>query len=220
MKVVSLNAGKPVPATFNNKEVNTAIFKQPIHDSVYLSKVNLSGDAQGNLKVHGGPDKALCAYSYEHYSYWEEELDRRLEPATFGENLTLQGLTEGHIHIGDTFQFGEAVIQVTQPRQPCFKLAGKLNRPDMIAKVRENGFSGYYFRVLKEGMVSKEEGLKRIALHPMKVSIDLVNQVLYHDQWNEPALRKILEVEELAASLRESFEKKLEKLKLSHLKKG
>ncbi|HEU5140598.1 MAG TPA: MOSC domain-containing protein [Bacillales bacterium] len=210
-QIVSLNAGKPVPATFNNKEVRTAIYKQPIDDAVPLSKVNLSGDAQGNLKVHGGPDKALCAYAYDHYGYWENELDRQLNPATFGENLTIQGLTEDHVHIGDTFEFGEALVQVTQPRQPCFKLAGKLNRPDMIMKVRENGFSGYYFRVLNEGMVSRAAGLKRISIHPKKVSITFVNKVLYQDQWNERAIRTILEVDELADSLRDSFEKRLDK---------
>lgn len=210
-EIVSMNVGRPRPKTFQNKTVQTAIYKPPVNEPVFLSKLNLDGDEQGDLEAHGGVDKALCVYPHDHYAYWEKELGMRLESATFGENLTIRGLTEDQVHIGDIFRFGEAIVQVTQPRQPCFKLAGKLKRPDMIMKIQRTSYSGYYLRVLQEGTVSKSDILERTEIHPAKVSVAFVNHIIYHDQWSVQALQKILDVDALAANLRASFEKRLKK---------
>ena len=216
-QVISINVGKPKPVTFQNKTVHTGIYKESVDDEpLFLSKLNLAGDAQGNLKLHGGVDKAVCVYPFDHYPYWEKDLNRDVHPGTFGENLTIEGLTEEQVNIGDIFGFGEAVVQVTQPRQPCFKIAGKLNRPDMVMKIQQTGFSGYYLRVLKEGVVAKTDELKRIEVHPMKVTVAFVNGILYRDKWNIQAIRRILDVDALAERSKASFEKRLQKA-LKHL---
>ena len=154
IEIRSLNVGKPRDLQFGKKEITTGINKKPVSNPVYLSTLNFTGDGQGDLVHHGGRDKAVCVYSYEHYPYWEKELGKPLDFSAFGENLTLLGLTEDELCIGDSFQIGEAVVQVSQPRQPCFKLSLIHERKDMPLLIQNTGYTGYYFRVLKEGMVA------------------------------------------------------------------
>ncbi len=138
----------------------------------------------GDLVHHGGAEKAVCVYPYEHYLFWEKELQRKLEYGAFGENLTIKGLLEDDVHIGDIFQLGEAVVQVSQPRQPCYKLTVRYGMPDMILKVQDTGFTGFYFRVLKEGFVCKDRGLKRISRHPKGITISYANRIKHHEKNN------------------------------------
>jgi len=152
--LVSCNVGKPVRVNHRGREVLTSIFKAPVEGPVHLSRLNLAGDQQADLTVHGGFEKAVYVYSADHYSYWRHELSREDLPwGMFGENFTIDGGTEPTIGIGDRFQIGSAIVQVTQPRMPCFKLALKFGRPDMVKLFWASGRSGFYLSVLQEGEV-------------------------------------------------------------------
>lgn len=208
-EIVSLNIGQPKPAAFNGKEVSTGIFKKPTGEPLFLSRVNFEGDGQGDLVHHGGPDKAVCVYPHEHYPYWERELQRSLEYGAFGENLTIRGLSETDVCIGDIYRLGEASVQISQPRQPCFKLSMRYGKPEMPLLVQETGFTGFYFRVLEEGLVSRADGLTRTWRHPLGVTVAYANRIMHQDKGNVEGIRKILAVEELSANWRRTFEKRL-----------
>lgn len=209
IEIRSLNVGKPRDVQFGKKEVKTGIHKNPVTEPVYLSKVNFDGDGQGDLVNHGGADKAVCVYPSEHYPYWEKELGKTLEVGAFGENLTLQGLTEDNVCIGDSFQIGEAVVQVSQPRQPCFKLSLVHDRKDMPVLVQDTGFTGFYFRVLKEGVVSPSDVLVYIARPELAVTVSEANRLMHHAKDDLEGARKILQLDELSASWRKTFNKRI-----------
>ena len=161
---------------------------------------------------HGGVDKAVCVYPYEHYPYWEQQLKRNLPTSAFGENLTVTGMLESEVHIGDIFKIGEAVVQLSQPRQPCYKIAGRHDVKDLTLRVQTTGFTGYYFRVLEEGNVAPSSPVERLSTHPAKVTVAFANDIMYHDKKNTDAIRKILAIDELADSWRKTFTKRVEKL--------
>ncbi|MEF2964219.1 MOSC domain-containing protein [Paenibacillus sp. M1] len=218
IEVVSMNTGKPRPLQYNKKEVSSGIFKSPVNGPLFLSLLNLDGDGQADLVHHGGRDKAVCVYCYEHYPYWEEQLHRRLESGAFGENLTIRGITEQEVRIGDTFQFGEAVVQVSQPRQPCYKISARYGVPDMQLKVQETGFTGFYFRVLKEGNVSKSDSLILISHHPKAVTIADANRVMFGKDVPAEEIQKILDVDALSESWRDTLSKRLDRLESDTVK--
>ncbi|NGZ02343.1 MAG: MOSC domain-containing protein [Nitrospira sp. WS238] len=158
--IVSLQVGLPCAVEVGNPDGlksqgwTTGFFKHPLADPVWLSTVNLAGDGQADLKNHGGLDKAVNVYPHEHYPYWMHTLGfNELPPAALGENFTTNGLFEDTVCIGDTFAIGEAMVQVSQPRQPCWKLARRWNIKDLALRVQDTGRTGWYFRVLREGMV-------------------------------------------------------------------
>ena len=154
VKLVSVNVGLPREIEWKGKIVRTSIFKAPLSGPVRVAKLNLEGDQQSDLTVHGGIDKAVYAYPSEHYPFWQGELpDMDLPWGVFGENFTTKGLLEDAVHIGDRFRAGSAELVVTQPRMPCFKLGIRFNRPDMVKRFLESGRTGFYFAVLKEGEV-------------------------------------------------------------------
>ncbi|MFD1178013.1 MOSC domain-containing protein [Paenibacillus puldeungensis] len=208
-EILSINIGKPVQMQHNNKEVSTGIFKTPVHEPLYLSWVNFEGDGQADLVHHGGREKAVCVYSYEHYPFWEKELHRTLDYGAFGENLTIRGLLETEVCIGDVFQLGEAVVQVSQPRQPCYKLSVKYGVPEMLLRVQETGYTGFYFRVLEQGNVKKEDGLVKLHSHPKAVTVDFANEIMHRDKTNVEGIHRILDVEELSENWRATFTKRL-----------
>ncbi|MED4954532.1 MOSC domain-containing protein [Paenibacillus macerans] len=210
VEILSLNVGRPVQVPFNNKEISTGINKLPASESLFLSWLNFKGDGQGDLVHHGGREKAVCVYPYEHYPFWENELQKTLDYGAFGENLTIRGLLETDVCIGDIFKLGEAMVQVSQPRQPCYKLSIKYGVPDMPLKVQETGYTGFYFRVLKEGAVSKSDGLIRISRHPKAVTVSYANRIMHHEKDDLAGIKKILEVEELSVNWRATFVKRLE----------
>lgn len=199
--VTSLNAGKIDTYTYGKKVYQSAIKKQPIEGSVFLSKVGLVCDEQA-YEYHGGENKALCLYPHDYYDYWRPMFKNMVDGALFGENLTVAGLTEEKAHIGDIFSFGEAIIQVSEPRNPCYKLAAKYEMPKLIVTVRETGYTGFLFRVLKEGMVSKNDPLILLEPHPQKVSVALVNDVKFHDRFNPEKVEQVLQIQELSESIR------------------
>ena len=210
IEIRSLNVGKPRDLQFGKKEITTGINKKPVLEPVFLSTLNFNGDGQGDVVNHGGRDKAVCAYSYEHYPYWEKELGKPLDFSAFGENLTLMGLTEDDICIGDSFQIGEAIVQVSQPRQPCFKLSLIHDRKDMPVIVQNTGYTGYYFRVLQEGMVSPSDELVHISRPALAISVTEANRLMHHDKEDVEGIRTILKVDELSDSWRNTFLKRLD----------
>lgn len=210
VEILSLNTGKPIEVQFNNKDVSTGIYKTPVDEELFLSWVNFEGDGQADLVHHGGREKAVCVYPYEHYPFWEKQLQRTLEYGAFGENLTVRGLLEEEVCIGDTFKLGEAIVQVSQPRQPCYKLSVRYGLPDMPLKVQETGYTGFYFRVLKEGVVSRRDGLIRIFSHPKAITVSYANRIMHREKDHIEGIKKILEVEELSVNWRRTFLKRLD----------
>lgn len=208
--VFSLNIGLPAQVPFKGKEVSTGIFKKPAQGPLFLSRLNFEGDGQADTVHHGGADKAVCVYPHEHYAYWERELGVKLELGAFGENVTLNGLREDDVHIGDIFDLGEAVVQISQPRQPCFKLALRYGVPEMPLKVQETGYTGFYFRVLKEGKVECLDKLTLARRHPQGISVSQANRIMHVDKDDLDAARAMLEVAELSESWRKTFLKRIE----------
>lgn len=207
--VKSLNMGTAETYTYGKKVYKSAIKKQSVQGSVYLSETGLEGDEQA-YKFHGGKNKALCLYPYDYYDYWRPRIKHMVDVALFGENLTVEKLTEDKAHIGDIFSFGEAVIQISEPRNPCYKLAARYETPSMIKQVRETGFTGFLLRVLKEGMVSASDRLVLIEPHKLKVPVSLVNDVKFHDRFNKDKVKRVLEVEELSATFRHTVQEQFE----------
>jgi len=155
--IISIQVGLPrwIRSEEPEKLWFSGIFKEPVKGPVWLGKINLSGDGQADLEVHGGPDKAVLAYAACHYPFWSKELGLDISHGAFGENFTIDGLDETKICIGDTYAVGEALVQITQPRQPCWKLSHRLGIKDLVERVHTSGRTGWYFRVLKEGYVEK-----------------------------------------------------------------
>jgi MOSC domain-containing protein YiiM len=154
MNILSVNVGRPRLLSWNGATFSTGIFKEPVHGRVMLRRTNLDGDRQADLSVHGGPDKAVYGYPSEHYEYWQKEIGGKALPwGAFGENFTTEGLLEREVQVGDRYRVGAATVMATTPRLPCFKLAAKFQRDDMIERFLHSGRSGHYFSVIEEGEV-------------------------------------------------------------------
>src|SRR5467141_748297 len=155
MKLVSINVGLPREVRWHGKTVLTSIFKAPVEGSVKVGRLNLEGDRQSDLNVHGGADKAVYVYPAEHYAFWRAELPGvDLPGGAFGENFTTEGLIEDSVHIGDRLRIGSAEFVAMQPRMPCFKLGIRFGRPDMVKRFMHSGRTGFYLAVLQEGEVA------------------------------------------------------------------
>lgn len=203
-QVKSINIGKIETHTYGKRSFKSAIRKQSVQETIFLGKRGLLGDEQA-YKDHGGEDKALCLYPYDYYSYWAGVLTNTEETALFGENITVVGLTEQYAHIGDIFSFGGAVIQVSEPRNPCYKLAAKYETADLVVRMRDTGYTGFLFRVLEEGNVCQQDNLVLIEPDEKQVPVSLVNEVKFFDKLNKEKLEKVLAVEALSPSLRKSL---------------
>jgi MOSC domain-containing protein YiiM len=209
IELISVNVGKPAIQKFEELQVLTGIDKTPVSGPLYLSRVNLDGDEQADLINHGGTDKAVCVYCAEHYSHWEQILDVKLNFGAFGENFTLRGLTEQEVCIGDVLRVGEAVVQVTQPRGPCYKLGRKHRFLELPILLEQQGYTGYYFRVLQEGTVAPGLAVETVERHPLGVTVAEANRLMYRDKHDEAGLRRILSVAELSESWRGKFASRL-----------
>lgn len=157
----------------------TSFYKNPVYGDVFLDRTNLDGDQQTDLRHHGGPEKAVCVYPYEHYGYWADDLDLSLEPAAFGENFTIEGLTERDACIGDVYDVGEATVQITQPRSPCWKLARRWRVKELAIKFEETGYTGWYLRVLDTGTVAAESHLDLVERPNPEWSVSRATKVRY-----------------------------------------
>jgi MOSC domain-containing protein YiiM len=203
----SVNVGMPQTVIIGEQTIQTGIYKYPSEKALFLSHTQLEGDGQADLRFHGGPDKAVCAYSAEHYEYWRSQ-GIELSFGAFGENLTLEGLSEKETCIGDTFQLGEAVIQVCQPRMPCYKVSAKLGLPELPAQMVALGYSGYYLRVLQEGIVPPDRRFNRLERHPAGVTVDEANRVVHHDKQDYETIQLLLELDVLAESWKNILRKR------------
>ena len=192
-RVASLNVGRPKLIQTANREVRTGFFKTPVSGRVPVRGHQIDGDQQADLRVHGGPYKAVYAYPSEHYPYWQTELGiPNLSPGSFGENLTIEGLTEETTVIGDQFRIGSAILQVSQPRMPCFKLALRFERSDMVKKFWASGRSGFYFSVVQEGDMAAGDPIEKIADGPQNVTIADVLRLYRGDEWGDEVRQRAL----------------------------
>lgn len=181
--IVSFNLGTPREVLYgNNRKMTTTLQRSPATGKVFLDFLGFEGDRVSDPVNHGGRDKAVCGYPEDHYTFWERELSREMVPPAFGENLTIQGLTEDQIHIGDIFSMGEAQIQCTQPRQPCHKLTKILEYPRLASRIQSLGYCGYYFRVLKQGWVQRGMELKCIHMDDARISVLRAHHLMYRDK--------------------------------------
>ena len=185
MRVVSVNVSLPKTVDWRGRKVTTAIFKEPVEGSVRIRRTGLVGDRQADPSVHGGPTKAVYAYPSEHYPFWRRELERAELPwGAFGENLTTEGLTEATVRIGDRLRVGSALLRVTQPRMPCYKLGIRFGREDMIERFLASGRSGFYLAVLTEGDVAAGD---RLELSRTDEGLPTVSEIVDEARREEPA---------------------------------
>jgi MOSC domain-containing protein YiiM len=211
MRLVSVNVGLPRLLAWKDSTFKTGIFKQPRDGRIMLRKMNLDGDRQADLSVHGGSSKAVYVYASEHYPYWREELQQEELPwGAFGENFTTEGFVETQVCMGDEYRVGSAVVKVTTPRLPCFKLAAKFRRDDMIARFLRSGFSGFYLSVVGEGEVGIGDEIVLAGREEPVVTIAELNQVYLAPLPEVGLLRRVLQVRVLPESWRERFQAKLE----------
>jgi len=198
--LVSVNVGLPkYLGQHRGNPVRSGIAKMPVTvDSLWLDTLNLEGDAQADLRVHGGPDKAVYAYASEHLPAWSEELGEELGPAAFGENLTTSGVTENDVCIGDRWAWGDAVLEVCQPRTPCFKLALHRHRGDIGRRFKESGRSGWYLRVLQPGQVPVAGPITVEERHPMGATVWAVHEAARPGGAPIEVVEALLSVEPLA----------------------
>lgn len=209
MRVLSVNVGLPRTFDWQGRPVVTGIFKDPVASPVALRRHNLDGDAQADLSVHGGPDKAVYAYPSEHYGPWRERLGRPLPFGMFGENLTTEGLTEDAVHLGDEFLVGTARLVVTQPRMPCYKLGLRFDDPEMVKTFVQVGLPGIYFGIKEEGAIGPGDTIERVHVDRNCVSVaDMLGLILDRQPAAESLLR-VLAVPALAQVWRKEFEARL-----------
>ncbi len=213
-RIAFLNVGQPDRILLEgNKTLNTALLKQTVNNKINLSKLGLEGDQSADTRIHGGEDKALCAYPHQHYPFWEEQLNRKLSRPAFGENLTIEGLDENNLCIGDIYKFGETRIQCSQPRQPCIKLIKYYGVKEMAHMMENSGFTGFYFRVLKTGQVDSQSELVLDKKHPDQISVNQANQLMYgKEKKNKGLIEHLLSVDALSLDWRKFFEKRLKAL--------
>ena len=209
-RILSLNVGRPRDVEWRGKVVRTSIFKAPVPGRVQVRGLNLQGDEQSDLEVHGGTDKAIYAYPSEHYPFWRGELPGVEFPwGAFGENLTTEGLLEDKVHIGDRFRAGAAEFVVTQPRMPCFKLGIRFDRPDMVKRFLRSGRTGFYLAVLREGEIGAGDSLERLAEDDNHVTVADIVALYAADSANQDLLRRASELRALPVSWREYFRERL-----------
>ena len=180
MQLLSVNVGRPRTLVWNGRAITTAIFKQPVAGPVVLAGVNLAGDQQADLSVHGGPDKAVYAYDLTHYDTWRTLLPEWMDwsPGLFGENLTTQGLLETEVRVGDVFSVGTARLRAVQPRQPCYKLNVRFDDGDMATRFAHLNRPGIYFQVVEPGTVQAGDVLTLLEQAPATLTIQAVSELL------------------------------------------
>ena len=210
MKLLSVNVSLPREVPHLGKTVSTGIFKEPVSGRVMLRTLNLEGDGQADRENHGGIYKAVYAYSIEHYEHWKRELGRTdFIPGQFGENFTVQGMGEDDVHIGDVFRLGGALVQVTQPRAPCYKLGLKMGMPRFPKLFLVSGRVGFYLRVLEEGEVGAGDVIERVRVDPERMTVSEMNRLLYITPNDRQALERALRIEALSPRRRRAFEELL-----------
>ena len=208
MKIVSTNIGEPRVMNWNGKEVKTGIFKFPVDHPIFLGSEDVENDHVIDRRYHGGIDKACYLYSADHYNYWKKlypELD--FFWGMFGENLTVEGLHETQVNIGDIFQIGEAVVQATQPRQPCFKLEFRFKNNHIVKQFVDSGFSGVYVRIIKNGNVKTGDQVELIE-RKNSISVQKVYELLYASDFYKKEVEMAINDPFIAASCKKDLLKR------------
>ena len=216
MKVQSVNTGLPREVTWRGRSVITGIFKEPVHGRVALRKLNLDGDRQADLSVHGGEYKAVYCYPLAHYDYWRRELpSRELPIGIFGENFTVEGMLEESVHLGDQFSVGSAEVVVTQPRLPCYKLGIRFEDDNMAKRFLASGRTGFYLAVTKEGDVGAGDEMRVISRDPNGVSVSEITRLYAEKRYSNADVawvRRALGVAALPESWKEYFRQRLDQI--------
>ncbi len=209
MRIVLLHIGTPVLVERGGRRERTAIDRRPVEGRVTLGTLGLDGDQVGSTKHHGGKDKAVCCYASEHYAHFEGLLGRALERPAFGENFTLEGVIETQVCIGDSFRMGAALVQISQPRQPCATLAAKHDATDLPKWINDAGFTGFYLRVLEPGDVGGGDELALVDRCDPSMTVVLANRIMLGRE-SDDARRRLADLPALSASWREQLQAKLE----------
>jgi MOSC domain-containing protein YiiM len=216
-RIVSLQIGLPRQLGTESAEDpmdrpwSTGLFKEPISGPLWLGHVNLTGDGQADLKSHGGPDKAVCVYPALHYTFWRRDLELPELPfGAFGENFTIGGIAEPDVCIGDVYAVGDAIVQVSQPRQPCWKLARRWRVRDLAARAQETGFTGWYLRVLQEGEVSVGLPLRLQDRPCGEWTVARANEVMHRHRHDRDAALSLAACSHLSANWRATLQKRAE----------
>ena len=205
-KILSVNVSLPKEVDFEGQKVTTGIFKKSIDGRIMLRTLNLDGDKQADLTVHGGPDKAVYAYPIEHYEFWRKVYPNMEMPnGMFGENLTIEGLMESEVSVGDSFEIGSSKVIATQPRMPCYKLGVKFGRMDVLKKFLASGRSGIYFKVLEEGEVGAGDPIIQIKKDTIRVGITDIVRLYSSDREDIEMMRRAVKVEALPEGWRDYF---------------
>jgi MOSC domain-containing protein YiiM len=210
MRIISLNVGRPRLVVWEGQAVSTGIYKRPVAGRVLLRRLNLDGDRQADLTVHGGPTKAAYVYPAGHYEYWKRELPGAELPwGMFGENFTADGLDESNVSIGDRFRIGEAEVTVTEPRMPCYKLGIKFGRMDFLKKFLASGRTGFYLSVEREGEVGVGDEVVSLGRDEHNVTVADIVRLYAGDRDDAETMRRALAVEALPEKWREHFRQQL-----------
>lgn len=210
MKLLAINVGRPKDIRWRGTTVRTSIFKSPVLHRVHVASLNIDGDEQSDLTVHGGADKAVYAYPAEHYPFWRTELPGVEFPwGAFGENFTTEGLLESDLHIGDHLRIGSAEFMVTQPRMPCYKLNVRFGRPDMAKRFNAAKRTGFYLSVVQEGEVDTGDAIELVSRDEHSITVTDVTDLYLTDAANQDLLRRATELPALPTSWRDYFSKRL-----------
>lgn len=210
MKLLSVNVGRPRPVPYRDGVVSTGIYKAPVAGRVWVHRLNLEGDGQADLRVHGGEHKAVYAYPFEHYAFWQRELGRNdFVSGQFGENLTVEGLLEERVNIGDVIRVGEALLQVSQPRSPCFKLGIRMGDAKFPARFTAENRTGFYLRVLEEGRIAAGDAIERIEQAKDSISVCDAFRLRHGSGGARDEYVRAARIEALTPSWRAAFEKRL-----------
>ncbi len=211
MKVLSVNVGTPKTYDWMGQPVTTSIFKSAVEGEVRVTKLDLAGDAQADLTVHGGVDKAVYVYPHEHYAWWMEHGIRPLKPGNFGENLTIGGLLENDVHIGDELEIGSARFVITQPRLPCYKLQVRFNRLEMTKLFYSTRRFGFYLKVTREGALQAGAPITIVTRDANAVSVAALIALYTGDTDDSELLQRAIAVEALPAGWREDLQQRAER---------
>ncbi len=211
MKLLSVNVSLPKEVPHGRETVSTGIFKEPVEGRIMLRTTNLDGDGQADVENHGGVDRAAYAYSVENYDHWRHELGREFAFGQFGENLTVEGMVEDDIHIGDVFHVGGALVEVSQPRPPCFKLGIKMGMAGFPKQFLASGRVGFYLRVLGQGEVDAGDAFERVESVPKRITVQEMSHLLFFEPKNLEGAKRALRIRALSPGWRDSFEERLVK---------
>ncbi|WP_318508769.1 MOSC domain-containing protein [Bacillus sp. T3] len=203
-KIINLAVGKPREYNWNNKKEFSGIGKSVVQ-AFEVKKTGIIGDDVANHKFHGGPDRVVCFYPFEHYSYWEDVFQKKLILPAFGENITATGMTEEQVCIGDIYKIGDTILQITQGRVPCVTISNYNEEKQLLKKVIDTTLTGYFFRVLEEGTIMLDSEITLLEKHSKEISVSFATHILFHQKQDKTSIEKILTVDALAEDWRERF---------------